>query len=178
MGILELIAERKFGPNQLAAHPTLGASLAQAERASRRPRLTDDEKARIGWIIDLCFDYDRETDPAEKAEILHTLEAISSDAPHKAPAKSSQPQADAPDANDPVSLAKAAAEAQRLQAFRKKYFSLRAKLGLETQMAVAEKSGLRRSYIAVIESGDHFPQQKTLQKLAKAFGVDVSDLLP
>jgi transcriptional regulator with XRE-family HTH domain len=42
---------------------------------------------------------------------------------------------------------------------------------------VARKSGLARSYVAVIESGEHVPQQKTLQKLAKAFGVDVAELL-
>jgi len=56
--------------------------------------------------------------------------------------------------------------------------SLRAKSGFKTQQSVAKKSGLRRSYVAVIEAGEHFPQQKTLQKLAKAFGVDVSELLP
>jgi transcriptional regulator with XRE-family HTH domain len=36
---------------------------------------------------------------------------------------------------------------------------------------------MSRSYIGVIESGEHVPQQKTLQKLAKAFGVDVADLI-
>jgi transcriptional regulator with XRE-family HTH domain len=62
--------------------------------------------------------------------------------------------------------------------FLRKYFSLRAKANLATQQDVAKKSGLRRSYVSTIESGEHLPQQKTLQKLAKAFGVDVSELLP
>ena len=46
---------------------------------------------------------------------------------------------------------------------------MRAKAGLATQADVASKSGLSRSYVAVIESGEHIPQQKTLQKLARAF---------
>jgi len=62
--------------------------------------------------------------------------------------------------------------------FLKKYFSLRARAGLETQAALAKASGLKRSYVATIETGEHFPQQKTLQKLAKAFGVDVTELFP
>ena len=81
-------------------------------------------------------------------------------------------------ADDPAYARAAEAEAKRLQEFRRRYFSLRAKAGLETQAAVASKSGLRRSYVAVIETGDHFPQQKTLQKLAKALGVDIHELLP
>jgi len=40
----------------------------------------------------------------------------------------------------------------------------------------SQKSWLRRSYVAVIEAGEHF-RAKTLQKLAKAFGVDVTELL-
>ena len=178
MGILQLIAERKFKPEQLAAHPTLKASLAQAERLTRRKALTEDERSHLVWLIDLCFDYDREIRLEEKAAILRTMEDICADAPTAAPAaKPSKPRA-VPAADDPAALAQAKADADRLNAFRKKYFTLRGRLGLETQEAVAEKSGLRRSYIAVIESGDHVPQQKTLQKLAKAFGVDVSELLP
>jgi DNA-binding XRE family transcriptional regulator len=66
---------------------------------------------------------------------------------------------------------------RRRREFQKKYFSFRARAGLQTQEAVAKRSGLRRSYVAVIEAGVHFPQQKTLQKLAKAFKVDVAELL-
>ena len=78
----------------------------------------------------------------------------------------------------PASAKAARAADYRVRAFLKKYFSLRARAGLKTQQSVAKKSGLRRSYVAVVEAGDHFPQQKTLQRLAKAFGVDVSELLP
>ena len=48
---------------------------------------------------------------------------------------------------------------------------------MQTQEDVAKRAGLRRSYVAVIESGAHLPQQKTLQKLAKAFDVDLAELL-
>ena len=177
MGILEIIAERRLGAAQFAGHPTLRASLARAERAARRPRLTDSEKARIESIIDLCFEYDREAAPDEKANILRTLEEISANAPLDPPAETVEAWDEKLQAAVPAYATEAAAEAQRLQAFRKKYFSLRAKAGLDTQAAVAKKSGLRRSYIAVIETGDHLPQQKTLQKLAKAFRVDVAELL-
>jgi DNA-binding XRE family transcriptional regulator len=69
------------------------------------------------------------------------------------------------------------ASGRRIGAFLNRYFSLRAQAGLATQEAVAKASGLNRSYIAVIETGEHFPQQKTMQKLAKAFHVDVIELL-
>ncbi len=70
------------------------------------------------------------------------------------------------------------AAGKRTALFLKRYFSLRAKAGLATQAEVAKKSKLSRSYVSVIESGEHVPQQKTLQKLARAFGVDVVDLIP
>lgn len=178
MGVLEIIAERRIGSVQLAAHPALHASIIQADRASRSDTLPDDEKARIESLVELCFEYDRETDPDEKANILRTLEEISANAPLELPTATMEQWDEELKATEPVYAAAAAAEEQRMAAFRKKYFTLRAKAGLKTQAALAKKSGLRRSYISVIENGHHFPQQKTLQKLAHAFGVEVSDLLP
>ncbi len=140
--------------------------------------LTDDEKARIGSIVDLCFQYERETNADEKANILRTLEEISANQPLELPTGTVDDWEKKLTADDASYAQVSEAEAQRLRQFRKKYFSLRAKAGLETQAAVAKKSGLRRSYVAVIETGDHFPQQKTLQKLAKALGVDLHELLP
>jgi DNA-binding XRE family transcriptional regulator len=178
MCILEIIAERRIGIEQLSSRPALRNLLAKADRAAQSSTSTDDEKARIESIVELCFEYDRETDPDEKANILRTLEEITAHAPLELPTTTVE-QWDAQLAAESRAYAKAAAtDVQRLEAFRKKYFSLRAKAGLETQAAVAKKSGLRRSYIAVIETGDHFPQQKTLQKLAAAFDVDVTELLP
>jgi transcriptional regulator with XRE-family HTH domain len=54
---------------------------------------------------------------------------------------------------------------------------LKAKAGLKTQMDIAKATGIERTHVTVLESGEHMPQQKTLQKLAKAFGVDVTELM-
>jgi DNA-binding XRE family transcriptional regulator len=178
MGVLEIIAERRLGAKQLASRPKLRASIARADHTARNATMTDDERARIESIVELCFEYDRENDPDEKANILRTLEEISANAPLEAPAATVGEWEEKLKTEDSSYAKETDVEAQRLQAFRKKYFSLRARAGLETQAAVAKKSGLRRGYIAVIETGDHFPQQKTLQKLAVAFGVDVGELLP
>ena len=64
-----------------------------------------------------------------------------------------------------------------IKVFLKKYFSLRAKAALKTQADVAKKAGLSRTHVNALESGEHMPRQHTLQKLAKAFGVDVTDLM-
>ncbi len=178
MGVLEIIAERRIGIEKLASRPALRAFLVKADRAALRGKSTDDERARIESIVELCFEYDRETDPAEKANILRTLEEISANAALELPSTSVEDWDRHLMAEDAAYAKTNKAEGDRLQAFRTKYFSLRAKAGLETQAAVAKRSGLRRSYVAVIETGDHFPQQKTLQKLAAAFGVDISELLP
>jgi len=178
MGVLEIIAEHRIGAAQLTSHPALRASLAQVDRATGKAPPSDDERRRIESIVGLCFEYDRETDPDEKANILRTLKEITASAPLELPTANIEQWDAQLAAESPAHAKAAAADAQRLQVFRKKYFSLRAKAGLATQAAVAKKSRLLRGYIAVIETGDHFPQQKTLQKLAVAFGVDVGDLLP
>src|SRR6266436_3070686 len=66
---------------------------------------------------------------------------------------------------------------KRVENFLRKYFSLKHQAGLKTQAEVGKAAGLERTQITVLESGEHMPQQKTLQKLAKAFGVDVTDLM-
>jgi len=178
MGILEIIAESRLGASQLASHPLLRSSIVRADRAARKSPPTADERARIESIIELCFEYDRESDPDEKANIIRTLEEISANEPLEAPSETFEEWDRRLGTEDPAYAKATKSEVLRLQEFRKKYFSLRAKAGLATQAAVAKKSGLRRGYIAVIETGDHFPQQKTLQKLAVAFGVDVGELIP
>ena len=61
--------------------------------------------------------------------------------------------------------------------FLKKYYSLKTKHGFETQQEVADLTGLDRRQISRLESGKVKPQFKTLQKIALAFGVDISDLI-
>ena len=178
MGVLNIIAERRLGTKKLEAYPALRTALEQADKAARRPQLSEDEKARINSLVELCFEYERETNPDEKANILRTLEEISANEPLKSPTQTLEEWDQELKAADPAYAKVSLAADQYTAAFLKKYFSLRAKAGLKTQEAVAKRSGLRRSYIAVIETGGHFPQQKTLQKLAKAFAVDVAELLP
>lgn len=178
MGVLEIIAEQRLGLTALKSHPKLRRAFEKVEEATRRPKISADEKARIAAIVELCFEYDRESDPEEKANILLTLDEISANEPLELPSQSIREWEAELKAQD-ASYAKADRGAKRATtAFLKKYFSLRAKAGLETQAAVAKATGLKRSYVAVIETGDHFPQQKTFQKLAKAFAVDVTELLP
>jgi DNA-binding XRE family transcriptional regulator len=177
MGVLEIIAEQRLGAKEWASHPQLRAALERAEQSVRRPDLSPDEKARITSLVELCFAYERETDSEEKANILRTLEEISANERLELPTATVEEWETELNTSD-TAFAKAKQKTdRRRQEFQKKYFSLRAKAGLQTQEAVAKKTGLRRSYIAVIETGNHFPQQKTLQKLAKAFGVDIAELL-
>lgn len=178
MGILEIIADQNLGSSAFKKYPSLRTSLGNAERTIREINPSKDEKIRIASLVNLCFEYDRETDLEEKEIILRTLAEISANEALELPdqdlekweadLKSTVPDYAKADKNHGI----------QTRAFLKKYFSLRAKAGLQTQTAVAKASGLKRGYVAVIETGEHFPQQKTLQKLAKAFAVDVTELLP
>lgn len=53
----------------------------------------------------------------------------------------------------------------------------RAQAGL-TQQELAEKAGLRQSHISRLEKGHHSPSGFTLDKIATALGIAVSDLDP
>jgi DNA-binding XRE family transcriptional regulator len=173
MTALEAIAEKHLGASILKKHP----HLRQALRTGG-PDIQEAEKDRIVSIVSLCFEYDRVTDAAEKENILRTLEEISANEPLELPQETVEDWETRLKETD-AGYAKAdAAAGKKSNAFLKKYFSLRARAGLTTQAEVARKSGLARSYIAVIESGEHVPQQKTLQKLARGLGVDVADLMP
>ena len=178
MGVLEIIAKQRLGPKALLSHPRLRHAFEKAEKAAHKPTATEDEKARIAAMVELCFEYDRETDPEEKVNILDTLDEITANAHIQLPATSIEAwEADLKTKNN--SYAEVERRAKKdIKAFLDKYFLLRARAGLETQSALAKASGLSRSYIAVIETGEHFPQQKTLQKLARAFKVEITALLP
>ena len=47
-----------------------------------------------------------------------------------------------------------------------------------TQEELAEKSDLPQSHISRLEGGKHSPSRKTLEKIAKALGIDIGDLDP
>jgi len=175
---MEIIAEQRLGHKALRSHPRLRSAFERAEKAARKTTANEGEKARIAAMVELCFEYDRETDPDEKTNILNTLDEISANKSIPLPGTS----VEAWEANQKAknsSYAEAERRAKKdIKAFLDKYFLFRAKAGLETQAALAKASGLSRSYIAVIETGEHFPQQKTLQKLARAFKVEITELLP
>jgi DNA-binding XRE family transcriptional regulator len=177
MGILEIIAEERLGKQALKSHPKLRAAFKEFESNARLSSVSADEKRRIADIVELCFEYERESDANEKANILRTLEEIAADEPLELPTETLEEWEEDLKANDPAYANARRVSNHRIKAFLRKYFSLRAKAGFETQQTVADASGLKRSYIATIETGEHLPQQKTLQKLAKAFKVDVTDLL-
>jgi DNA-binding XRE family transcriptional regulator len=173
MNVLE-IAEKHLGERTLRKLPKLRAALRRIEGSLS----LNAERERIASIVDLCFEFDRETDPDEKEDILRTLEEISADRPAELPTESIEDWEQRLKETDFSYARVDAAASRKTGAFLKAYFSLRAKARLATQADVARKSGLSRSYVAVIESGEHVPQQKTLQKLARAFGVDVTALIP
>ena len=58
----------------------------------------------------------------------------------------------------------------------KRIKALREQRGL-TQEALAEKAGVSRGYLARLETGRHGPRVSTVEKLAKALRVKVTDLL-
>lgn len=59
----------------------------------------------------------------------------------------------------------------------RKLRELRTAAGI-TQVELAEKSGLPQSHISRLEAGQHSPSHTTLEKLANALGVPLSDLDP
>lgn len=177
MTVLEIIAERSLGTQTLANHPELREALRRIDNLARVGNPSEDEKARVASLVELFSAYDSESDGDEKANILRTLEEVSADQRLELPTETVEQWEERLASQDRAfRKAKDTLDRRRWE-FQKKYFSFRARAGLRTQEAVAKRAGLRRSYVAVIEAGMHLPQQKTLQKLAKAFKVDVAELL-
>src|SRR5438552_1699812 len=85
MGILEIVAELRLGARKFAAHPELRSALQRVEEAARGPQVTHAEKSRVASIVELCFEYNRESAPDEKANILRTLGEISANEPIELP---------------------------------------------------------------------------------------------
>jgi len=174
MSVLEIVAEKHLGAAVLKKHPQLGAALRRLGLDAER----ESERERVASIVELCFEFDRESDPEEKANILRTLEEISANEPLELATESLEEWDTRLKEKDRAYAKADIAAKKKAASFLKKYFALRSRAGLSTQADVARKSGLARSYVAVIESGEHVPQQKTLQKLSKALGVDITELLP
>lgn len=63
-----------------------------------------------------------------------------------------------------------------LKKFGERVRKLRLQKGISSQMALAEKAGLDRTYIGGIERGERNLGLKNIQKIAKALGVSLSEL--
>jgi DNA-binding XRE family transcriptional regulator len=175
MEILEIVGE------SIAANDAeLGQALRRVEETVKAQKAKDtspDEKQRIRDIIALCFEYDREEDKEEQKNIEETLRELIMNAPIALPTTTLSQWDEEHAQSNPRYAQLRNLDQQRRKQFIKKYASLKAKAGFQTQAEIANASGLHRTQISAIESGKHVPQHKTLQKLAKALGVDIAELL-
>ena len=177
MEVLEIVAENSLGKALLAHRSGLRAALLEISRKTQSSESSAEERERISAIVELCFEYKRERDPEERQNILRTLDELVRNDPIELPAQSVDEWDNNLAKQDREYRKLRGRDEKRIQVFLKKYFSLKAKAGLKTQMDVAKAAGLDRTHLTTLESGEHMPQQKTLQKLAKAFGVDVTNLM-
>jgi DNA-binding XRE family transcriptional regulator len=178
MEVLELV-ETSLGKQVLTRHSKLRSALQQMDKRSAARtgvRTTPEEKQRIAAIVELSFEYKRETNPQERKNILRTLDEIAANEPIELPTQTVEQWDDELAADREYAKLRQRDEA-RMETFLKKYSSLKHHAGFRTQAEVARAAGVGRTQIAVLESGKHTPQQKTLQKLATAFGVDVAELM-
>lgn len=175
MEILEIVGE------SIAANDAeLGQALRRVEETVKAQKAKDtsaDEKQRIRDIIALCFEYDREDDKEERRNIEETLRELIMNAPIELPTKTLSRWDQEYARSNPHYAELRERDQQRRNQFIKRYASLKAKAGFQTQAEVAKASGLHRTQISAIESGKHISQHKTLQKLAKALGVDIAELI-
>jgi DNA-binding XRE family transcriptional regulator len=180
MEVLELVAEQSLGKAVLSRHSDLKSGLRKIDKRTGTRAASEtsaEEKQRIAAIIELCFEYKRENDAEERKNILRTLDEIVKNEPIELPAQSIEQWDDQLASEDREYARLRRSDEKRVQNFLKKYFSLKHKAGFKTQAEVGKATGLGRTQVTVLESGEHMPQQKTLQKLAKAFGVDITELM-
>jgi transcriptional regulator with XRE-family HTH domain len=64
-----------------------------------------------------------------------------------------------------------------LKKFGKRVTSLRVQKGINSQMQLALKSGLDRTYIGGIERGERNVALRNIEKIANALGVGLNELL-
>ena len=63
-----------------------------------------------------------------------------------------------------------------LKQFGKRVHQLRLQKGITSQMALANKARLDRTYIGGVERGERNVGLRNIEKIAKALGVSLSDL--
>jgi ribosome-binding protein aMBF1 (putative translation factor) len=177
MSVLEIVASKQLGSRALSDRPRLRSALSRLEHRAQHGAIPEGEKERITSIVELCFEYERTESIDEKRRILDAIEEIARNEPILAPTETVDDWEQSLGAAPSYRNAKTVVDS-RTKDFLKRYASLKAKAGLQTQQAVANKANLSRSHVAMLEQGEHFPQQRTLQKLARAFGVDIIELMP
>jgi DNA-binding XRE family transcriptional regulator len=180
MEVLELVAEKSLGKAVLSRHSELKSGLRKIDkRTGTRPasQTSTEEKQRIAAIIELCFEYKRESDAEERQNILRTLDEIVRNEPLELSTQSVEQWDDQVASKNHEYARLRRRDEKRVHNFLKRYFSVKHRAGFETQAQVAKAANLDRTQVTVLESGEHMPQQKTLQKLARAFRVDVTELM-
>lgn len=60
--------------------------------------------------------------------------------------------------------------------FGRRVRELRIQKGITSQMALANKAGLDRTYVGGIERGERNPSLKNIEKIAKTFGLSLEEL--
>jgi transcriptional regulator with XRE-family HTH domain len=65
---------------------------------------------------------------------------------------------------------------ENLKKLGRKIIDLRHKKGFTSQMTLANKAGMDRTYIGGIERGERNPTFEILEKLAKTLGVSMEEL--
>ena len=135
MTVLEIIAERNLGTETLAKHPQLRAALRRIDNLARGGDPSEDERTRISSLVELCSAYECETDADERANILRTLGEVSANQTLELPTETVEQWEEQLASND-QSFAKAKDSLERRRReFQKRYFSFRARAGLQTQEA-------------------------------------------
>ena len=117
-------------------------------------------------LFELLEEISKTNDPEEMNSIARTMQEILSQTPFSSTAMDLPPQPTIP----PRSKKWAETVGNKIR-------KLRESLGLN-QLQLAEKAGLTQSHISRLESATHVATHKTLQKIAKALNVPVSDLDP
>lgn len=178
MGALAIIAERRLGRLILAKHSKLRNRLNEIEHAAnQRTNRHREFVDRLAEIDELLFAYSREGDRDEQENIIRTLEEIVENKPLELPTQTLESWDEDLATKDRPYAALQRRDEKKIKTFLAKYFTLRSKARLRTQLEVAKRAGLSRTHVASLERGHHFPQQQTLQKLANAFSVDITDLM-
>lgn len=76
MSVLEFAAEEKVGLTVLIRYPEIAKGLREMESqlsGASNESLPEHERKRMKHILDLCFEYDREGNDAERKNIADTL---------------------------------------------------------------------------------------------------------